>query len=78
MYVKIDYDKSQQILASCLKDKIKKTGDLSHSIRKIIFGSHKTYKYVLVTGLLAKATNQSANAISLQAKAPIDLSLIPI
>lgn len=41
---------------------------LGHDIKNILEGSHKTYKYVLVTALLAKATNVEIDILSLQAK----------
>lgn len=37
------------------------------TIDKILTGTHKTYKYVLVNALLAKATNAKVNILSLQA-----------
>lgn len=36
-------------------------------IKAVLNGTHKTYKYVLVNGLLAKATNEEIDALSLQA-----------
>ena len=38
-------------------------------IEEIVTGSHLTYRYILVTALLAKATDNSANPLSLQAGA---------
>ncbi|QTH70591.1 restriction endonuclease, SacI family [Pseudoalteromonas xiamenensis] len=38
-------------------------------IKKIILGSHLTYRYILVTGLLAKSTDERVNPLCLQAKA---------
>ena len=40
-----------------------KTGML---IDKVLHGNHKTYRYILVTALLAKATNEEINPLSLQ------------
>jgi hypothetical protein len=40
-------------------------------IRTIIQGNHLTFRYILVTALLGKATNQSINALALQAGADI-------
>jgi hypothetical protein len=45
--------------------------DIVVKIKLIILGTHKTYKYILVTGLLAKATNNDINSLSLQANAPL-------
>lgn len=39
---------------------------IAHTIANILKGSHKTYKYILVNALLAKATNEAINALSLQ------------
>lgn len=39
---------------------------------KIISGTHKTYRYILVTALLGKALNETLNPLALQAGAPID------
>ena len=38
-------------------------------IRAIIQGNHLTFRYILVTALLGKATNPSINALALQAGA---------
>ena len=38
-------------------------------IRTIIQGKHLTFRYILVTALLGKATNPSINALALQAGA---------
>jgi hypothetical protein len=42
-----------------------------NDIEEIVTGSHLTYRYILVTGLLAKATNSVANPLSLQAGAAL-------
>lgn len=42
------------------------TGDRGLLIERILRGSHKTYRYILVNALLAKATNESINIFSLQ------------
>ena len=41
-------------------------------IRAIIKGNHRTFRYILVTALLGKATNPSINALALQAGAAIE------
>jgi hypothetical protein len=41
-------------------------------IAGIVTGTHLTYRYILVTGLLAKATDERANPLSLQAGADLD------
>lgn len=40
--------------------------NLSQAIIRILHGRHKTYRYILVNALLAKATNESIDALSLQ------------
>ncbi|RIH70479.1 hypothetical protein BJG01_09920 [Vibrio splendidus] len=39
----------------------------SKQIEDVILGTHLTYRYILTTGLIAKATNESCNALTLQA-----------
>ncbi|MDF0556663.1 restriction endonuclease, SacI family [Kamptonema sp. UHCC 0994] len=41
-------------------------------IRTIIQGTHLTFRYILMTGLLGKATNPSINALALQAGADVE------
>ena len=41
-------------------------------IKQIITGSHLTYRYILLTNLLAKATNPHVNALALQVGADFD------
>lgn len=41
-------------------------------IRTIIQGKHLTFRYILVTALLGKATNSNINALSLQAGADVE------
>jgi hypothetical protein len=43
------------------------TSKFNQFIKNVLFNKHLTYKYILVTALLAKATNQSINALCLQA-----------
>lgn len=40
---------------------------LAQAISQVILGSHLTYRYILITGILAKATNKHCNPITLQA-----------
>ena len=40
--------------------------EIGQKICEILRGSHKTYRYILVTALLAKATNEEINILSLQ------------
>ena len=71
MPVSIDFEVAANTLIKAKTDRVQPTDNLVVLLKKVILGSHKTYKYVLVTSLLAKAVNSRANAVSLQAGAPI-------
>ena len=60
------------MLLEAFGNKCARLDRLASDIKKVIEGDHRTYKYILITGLLAKATNKAANALSLQARAPFD------
>lgn len=66
--VKIDKSKARNILLTAYWNRTETKDSLGMKIREVITGSHKTYKYVLVTGLLAKATDSSVDPLSLQAQ----------
>lgn len=44
----------------------------SSMISQVILGTHVTYRYILVTNLLAKTSNKSAHGLALQAGANLD------
>jgi hypothetical protein len=60
--IAIAQDDSEQIL----------TTDWDTEIRTIIKGEHLTFRYILVTALLGKATNPEINALALQAGASVE------
>ena len=60
--VEIVHDDSRQI----------STTEWDVEIKAIIQGNHLTFRYILVTALLGKATNPSINALALQAGADIE------
>lgn len=69
MKVKIEYTTAEDILKNAIKQaklKYELQSDFSDEIKKIILGSHKTYRYIFVNALLAKATNEKVNPLSLQ------------
>ena len=68
--VSIDFDKAKGVLLRALKARVQPNPEMVEMLKIVILGSHKTYRYILVTNLLAKATNGRANALSLQAGAP--------
>ena len=47
-------------------------GEYSDKIKTIILGTHLTYRYILLNGILAKATNEDCNPIVLQAGSELD------
>ena len=40
--------------------------EIANIISAVLRGTHKTYRYILVNALLAKATNSKVDALSLQ------------
>lgn len=71
----INHILAAKILESATEKAAKLTAPIStHSqaISEIILGSHVTYRYILITNLLAKATNPDANPLALQAGAEFD------
>lgn len=64
---KIETEAASKILLTannCCKKTEDETGEL---IEKVLRGTHKTYRYILVTALLAKSVNSEIDALSLQA-----------
>lgn len=62
----IDLKTAALILDRAFTNPKRPTGDRGLLIEKILRGSHKTYRYILVNALLAKATDESINILSLQ------------
>jgi hypothetical protein len=58
--LKLAWDESNKISNSLKKH------PLFENIKTVILGSHLTFRYILITGLLAKTTNNKVNAITLQ------------
>jgi len=75
MKVSINHDEAYSIILEAIEEAKNITKPLTpHAdlIEGVILGTHLTYRYILVTGLLAKATNELANPLALQANADID------
>ena len=72
MIVNIKKAEAEQVLLKAFRERCLRSDDICKKIKAVLTGSHKTYKYVLLTGLLAKATDSSVNALALQAGAPFD------
>jgi len=67
MAISINHKDAEKKLLAAFRARCTKNDDLSNRVEAILNGNHKTYKYILVNGLLAKATNNSANPLALQA-----------
>lgn len=64
---KIDKNLAEQILLMANDQRKFVSDSIGESINKVLCGSHKTYKYILITALLAKSTNVEIDPLSLQA-----------
>lgn len=62
----VDLKTAALILDKAFTKPIQPNDDRGSLIENILRGSHKTYRYILVTALLAKATNENINILSLQ------------
>lgn len=71
MPVSIDHKKAEEIILKAYRSTCTKNDDITNAIKKVLFGTHKTYKYILVNGILSKASNNEANPIALQAGAAL-------
>lgn len=75
MNVNVDNGQASQILmdaAIAAQSKVYRVPqDMETKIKQIIGHTHLTYKYILLTGMLAKATNPEANPLALQAGATL-------
>lgn len=65
---KVDKEKAEKVLRTANENPVYQDDTIGVSIDSILRGSHKTYRYVLVTALLAKSTNKDVDILSLQAK----------
>lgn len=62
----IDFRTAGLILERAFVEAKPANDDIGEKIYSVLTGSHKTYRYILVNALLAKATNQAINVLSLQ------------
>lgn len=62
----IDLKTASLILDRAYIEAEERKDDIGLKINTILRGPHKTYRYILVTALLAKATDESINILSLQ------------
>lgn len=63
---------AEKTLLSSYGEECKISDSTSLEIESILNDNHKTYKYILVNGLLAKATNEKINALALQAGSDLE------
>lgn len=73
----VDQIKAEQILRKAIKIAQEDSRKIpisvwDNEIKTIIQGNHLTFRYILVTALLGKATNPSINALALQSGADIE------
>lgn len=75
MAASVDNIRAVEVLEKALNEasakQFKPSSELRKHVEAVILGSHLTYRYILVTGLLAKATNVKVNPLALQAGADI-------
>uniref|UniRef100_UPI004026993C restriction endonuclease, SacI family n=1 Tax=Alloprevotella sp. TaxID=1872471 RepID=UPI004026993C len=64
---KVSETVAKKILLALSKNPTFCNDEVGEEIKSVLNGTHKTYKYVLVNGLLAKAVNKEIDALSLQA-----------
>ena len=62
----IDLKTASLILDRAFVEAELSSDEIGQKISEILRGTHKTYRYILVTALLAKATNGEVNILSLQ------------
>ena len=68
MTIKVDKDQAYETLLSAYRNRKQLHGITADKITNVLTGSHKTYRYVLITALLAKATEERIDVFSLQAQ----------
>ncbi len=71
MPINIDHKRAEEIILKAHRSTCSKNDDITKGIKNVLCGTHKTYKYILVNGILAKASKNDANPIALQAGAPM-------
>lgn len=72
MAVNINHRYAEDVILEAYRSICTKNDFITDGIKEVLRGSHKTYKYVLVNGILAKATSENVNPLALQAGAPFE------
>lgn len=72
----INHDEARDVLCTAIAAVKSQGYQPSHrhvrQIQEVMSGRHLTYRYILLTNLLAKATNEKANGLALQAGANLE------
>jgi len=71
MTINIKKEDAEKIILESFRNQCKTKDKVTKNIEAILSASHKTYKYILITGLLAKAINEKVNPLALQAGAEL-------
>lgn len=72
MSIQVNHSKAEKFLLEAYNGKCHQEDDITSKILDILLGTHKTYKYILVNGILAKTTSEKVNPIALQVGADIE------
>ena len=70
MAFNINHRQAKEVILEAYRSTCTKNDFITDGIEEVLQGSLKTYKYVLVNGILAKATSESINPLALQSGAP--------
>ena len=62
----VDFKTASLILERAFVESEEQQDETALKISEVLKGTHKTYRYILVTALLAKSTNEDVNILSLQ------------
>jgi len=68
MSLDVNKNAAQALLLRALTNPEESTDEIGKIISDVLRGTHKTYKYMLFTAILAKATNENVDILSIQAK----------
>lgn len=69
--ISIEHSHAEAIILEAYRSQCTKNDAVTEGIKRVLAGTHKTYKYILVNGILAKASSEEVNPIALQAGAPL-------
>jgi len=75
MSVSVDHSEAKKVLLKAFTNVKTATFEIESEntkLKDVILGSHLTFRYILINGLLAKATNSSVNPITLQVGSELD------